>query len=152
MSDKKYILVAEDDKFYANVYKRKLEKEGRYNVPNHDRPVKRADCIGGCRPCPYVGCKFNTYLDVNEKGGIRFNWPGKEPHEVPADQSCVLDMIDRPQKKQWKMDDEQLKMNKLNKLSWVAERLNYCSRQNCEQIEQRALRKVAEEIDDVWFR
>lgn len=28
MSDKKYILVAEDDKFYANIYKIKLAKEG----------------------------------------------------------------------------------------------------------------------------
>lgn len=64
-------------------------------VPVHDRPKTRADCSGVPRPCPYVGCKYNTYLEVKKNGSILFRKPGLEPDEVDPLNSCVLDIIDR---------------------------------------------------------
>ena len=66
-------------------------------VPDHWRPSKRADCLPGgrneCRPCPYVGCKHHTFLQVLEDGRIQFNHPdGVEPWEI--EETCVLDQAD----------------------------------------------------------
>lgn len=59
-----------------------------------DRPRKRADCQEEMRPCPYVGCKFHLYLDVNpETGTIKVNFPGLEPWELTT--SCSLDVAER---------------------------------------------------------
>ncbi len=58
------------------------------------RPQKRSECINGPRPCPWVGCKYNLYLDVNPRtGSIILNFPDKEPWEI--EDSCVLDIADR---------------------------------------------------------
>ena len=55
------------------------------------RPRTRADCVNVPRPCPYVGCPFNLYLDVNERtGSIKLNFPDLEPDEMR--ESCVLDV------------------------------------------------------------
>lgn len=60
------------------------------------RPLTRGDCENGERPCPWVSCRYNLYLDVNEDtGSIKFNFPDREPHEMPADFSCALDVADR---------------------------------------------------------
>lgn len=64
----------------------------------HERPLTRADCLpGGCnehRPCVFVSCKHNLYLDVNEHtGSIKLNTPDLEPGEVY--ESCELDIADR---------------------------------------------------------
>jgi hypothetical protein len=60
------------------------------------RPRTRADCEDGPRPCPYVGCKWNLYLDVNPKtGSIKLNFPDREPWEMPPDASCVLDVAEQ---------------------------------------------------------
>lgn len=62
---------------------------------DHPRPATRAECEPGgalhLRPCPYVGCKHHLFLDPGRaaKGSVRFAFPGKEPHEIPA--SCSLD-------------------------------------------------------------
>lgn len=56
-----------------------------------DAPRCRADCADGPRPCPWVGCKYNLYLDVNpETGTIKFNFPDKEVWEL--EESCALDV------------------------------------------------------------
>jgi hypothetical protein len=61
----------------------------------YDRPKTRGECPEE-RPCPYVGCKWNTFLDVNEDtGSIKYNHAVLEPDEVPAETSCVLDVCDR---------------------------------------------------------
>jgi hypothetical protein len=57
-----------------------------------DRPTKRSQCVDGPRPCPWVSCRYNLYLDVRGDGILRFNFPGKEPHEVF--QSCALDLAE----------------------------------------------------------
>lgn len=61
-------------------------------TPRH-LPRLRAHCIGGRRPCPYVSCKFNLYLDVSPVGSIMPNFPELEPHEML--ESCVLDVAER---------------------------------------------------------
>ena len=61
----------------------------------YDRPKTRADCASVPRPCPYVGCKYSLYLDVTETGSMIFNFPHLEPGQMPANQSCALDLAER---------------------------------------------------------
>ena len=58
----------------------------------HVRPVTRADCVGGERPCPWVSCRHHLYLDVKPSGSVQLNFPDKEPWEIP--QTCALDVAD----------------------------------------------------------
>jgi len=58
------------------------------------RPKRRSECVNGPRPCLWVGCKYNLYLDVNPRtGSIILNFPEKEAWEIK--ESCVLDIADR---------------------------------------------------------
>jgi hypothetical protein len=60
------------------------------------RPKTRAACADVPRPCPFVGCKQNLYLDVSARtGAIKLNFPDLDPDEVPASSSCALDVADR---------------------------------------------------------
>jgi len=61
----------------------------------YDRPRTRGDCANVPRPCPYVACKHSLYLDVSETGSIIFNFPHLDPGEMPAHQSCALDLAER---------------------------------------------------------
>jgi hypothetical protein len=56
------------------------------------RPRTRADCKDLPRPCPFVGCQFNLYLDISHRSGaIRWNYDC-EPWEMVS--SCALDVAD----------------------------------------------------------
>lgn len=58
------------------------------------RPATRAGCADVPRPCPYVSCRYNLYLDVSPKtGAIKVNFPDVEPGDMPG-ASCVLDVAD----------------------------------------------------------
>ena len=58
------------------------------------RPKLRADCAEGERPCPYVSCKYNLYVDVNPRtGSVKMNLPDKELWELA--ETCALDVADR---------------------------------------------------------
>ncbi len=58
------------------------------------RPRTRADCINGPRPCMFVSCKHNLYLDVNpETGSIKLNFPDKEIWEL--EHTCALDVAEK---------------------------------------------------------
>src|SRR3989454_1214264 len=58
------------------------------------RPKSRADCATAARPCPYVSCKFNLYVDVNPRtGSVKMNFPDKELWELS--ETCALDVADR---------------------------------------------------------
>ena len=60
-----------------------------------ERPKTRDECLGGPRPCPLVGCRYNNFLDVSERSGsIKFNHPDREPWDVPPSESCALDVAD----------------------------------------------------------
>lgn len=67
-----------------------LEADGPYW-----RPKTRGDCAKVPRPCPYVACSKNLYLDTSETGSIILNFPHLEPGQMPADRSCSLDLADR---------------------------------------------------------
>jgi hypothetical protein len=58
-----------------------------------DRPVTRAECAEGPRPCPHVSCRHHLYLDVNPSTGtIKLNFPDLEVWELAF--SCALDVAD----------------------------------------------------------
>jgi hypothetical protein len=57
-------------------------------------PKTRGECAGGLRPCPFVSCSHNLYLDVDrQSGSIKLNFPDLEPEELVH--SCALDVADR---------------------------------------------------------
>jgi len=69
---------------------------GRLLYPEkiYNRPQTRGDCSEGLRPCPYVGCKYHLYLDVNqETGSLKLNHPDKEVWEL--EETCALDVAER---------------------------------------------------------
>ena len=71
-------------------------RQGALLMPfmDYSRPVTRAECACGERPCPFVSCKYHLYLDVNpETGSIKLNFPHLEVWEM-AD-TCALDVADR---------------------------------------------------------
>lgn len=87
-----------------------------------DRPKTRADCVNGPRPCPWVGCRYHLYLDVNPStGSIRFNFPRENPEDL--EHSCVLDLAES-----------------CIELKHIAELFNI-SKQRVHQIENKALDK-----------
>jgi hypothetical protein len=58
------------------------------------RPKTRADCVNSPRPCVYVSCKYNLYLDVNpETGSIKLNFRDKEIWEL--EYTCALDVAEK---------------------------------------------------------
>ncbi|MFZ5471258.1 MAG: sigma factor-like helix-turn-helix DNA-binding protein [Myxococcota bacterium] len=58
------------------------------------RPKTRADCVNMPRPCLFVSCKHNLYLDVNpETGSIKLNFPDKEIWELQY--TCALDVAEK---------------------------------------------------------
>jgi len=59
------------------------------------RPRTRGECEDGPRPCPFVGCRYNAWLDVSRGGAVKFNHPDIAPEDMPAAWSCTLDVADR---------------------------------------------------------
>ena len=71
------------------------QEEGRAlaHVDTVTRPKTRGDCQGGVRPCPWVGCRWHLYLDVNPvSGSILFNHPDTDPLDLVH--TCALDVAD----------------------------------------------------------
>jgi len=68
---------------------------GRLLYPNidHWRPKTRADCENVPRPCPYVGCRHNLYLEEKKwSGSLHLAFPDLEPWDMQ--QSCALDIAE----------------------------------------------------------
>jgi hypothetical protein len=62
-------------------------------VEGVERPMTRAECADGPRPCPWVACKHHLYLDINPRtGSIKINFPDLEPWELQH--TCALDVAD----------------------------------------------------------
>ncbi len=57
------------------------------------RPRRRADCIGGPRPCPWLTCRFHLAFDVTPAGGLKENFPGVALEDMA--ETCALDVADR---------------------------------------------------------
>ncbi len=93
------------------------------------RPKTRADCINSPRPCMFVSCKHNLYLDVNpETGSIKLNFPDKEIWELPY--TCALDVAEKGG----------------ITLEEVGEIMNL-TRERIRQVETRGLLKLREAVD-----
>ena len=60
----------------------------------YPKPKTRADCAGVARPCPYVSCRHNLYLDIKRNGAILTNFPDREPWDMPPGESCSLDVAE----------------------------------------------------------
>jgi hypothetical protein len=60
--------------------------------PPFPRPITRADCKEGIRPCPWASCSMRLYLDVTARGGLTLNFPDMEPDELV--ETCALDVAD----------------------------------------------------------
>lgn len=63
-----------------------------------ERPKTRGECVNGPRPCPWVGCKYHLYLDVNHLGSIKINHsPGLDVGAALRGmaETCTLDVADR---------------------------------------------------------
>lgn len=73
-------------------FQRRFGSEEPYRGP---RPATRGACAGGQRPCPFVSCSMNNYLEVTPSGGIGLSQPDLDPHEVHPDYSCALDVAER---------------------------------------------------------
>ena len=70
------------------------EEEELLRLIDAQRPKTRADCMNGPRPCLFVSCKHNLYLDVNpETGSIKLNFPDKEIWELQY--TCALDVAEK---------------------------------------------------------
>lgn len=79
------------------ITKRMLQKENErlqtHGISGimHDRPQFRAECPTE-RPCPYVGCRYNNFIEIGESGNIRLSLEGIDAWE--RRHSCALDMAD----------------------------------------------------------
>ena len=58
-----------------------------------ERPRTRGECPTS-RPCPWVGCRYHLYLEVDPRTGRLFlNFPDLEPWELT--ETCALDVAER---------------------------------------------------------
>jgi len=73
---------------------RTCEREANTKEPpiKTPRPKTRLDCAEQPRPCPWVGCRHNLYLEVSPAGTLIVCQPG-EPGDMV--ESCVLDVVDK---------------------------------------------------------
>jgi hypothetical protein len=55
------------------------------------KPRYRYECKDVPRPCPFVSCKFNNYLDVDKDGEV-YHLP-IAPEEMGETISCTLDAV-----------------------------------------------------------
>jgi len=90
----------------AALTKRELEDARilQFLEPNwdKDRPRVRGDCEPGgkneARPCPWVSCRYNLFLDVKEhadRATIKLNFPHLAgPEEMDPERSCAMDLAD----------------------------------------------------------
>lgn len=99
-------------------------------VVETQRPKVRAECVNGPRPCMWVSCKHNLYLDVNpETGSIKLNFPDKEIGEL--EYTCALDVAEKGG----------------ITLEEVGAIMNL-TRERIRQVETRGLLKLREEVDE----
>jgi len=57
------------------------------------RPVHRADCVDGPRPCPWVGCKHHLAFSVRPSGSLEEHFPGMDIEDL--EETCLLDVAEK---------------------------------------------------------
>ncbi len=78
------------------------------SLPVLQMPATRAGCAAISRPCPFVRCSMNNYLDVTEKGAVKLNFPDLVPGQVDPRRCCALDGADQ-------VDDDERPVDSLAK-------------------------------------
>lgn len=68
------------------------------------RPRVRGDCANSPRPCPWVSCRHNLFLDIDGKGSIKFTHPGLDVDQMVD--TCSLDVADDAIRKALEMPDD----------------------------------------------
>jgi len=65
------------------------DNETEYTHPDGAlRPRTRGECSEVVRPCPYVSCRYNLFIDVTRDGSVVLN-------PIPINgYSCALDVAD----------------------------------------------------------
>lgn len=112
-------------------YRSEMKKnliENSFLEIDHVRPRTRADCRKIPRPCPFVGCKYNTFLDVSHAGSIVFNGCS-DPLEADSGTSCVLDIIE---------NETEIEITEISKIMSIA-------RERVHQILRKSLKKIQQE-------
>lgn len=64
-------------------------------LPVLQRPSVRKECADVPRPCPFVSCRHNMYLDISRRGIVQIAHPDLTPDQMDPRYSCVLDIADR---------------------------------------------------------
>lgn len=82
------------EKLYTSKGKPVVRPPMIYDYPDVERPRTRGDCANVPRPCPFVSCQWNLYLEVKRTGNLWLNFPDREPHEIEPECSCALDVAD----------------------------------------------------------
>lgn len=73
---------------------RREQAEGsRLQLYYGQRPKTRGECANVVRPCPFVSCRQNLYLDVTKEGWLKPNFPHLQPWEMKV--SCALDVAEK---------------------------------------------------------
>ena len=62
-------------------------------IVRYRRPRTREECAQVPRPCPFVGCRYNLYLDETAAGHVYLNFPTVPVLEMKY--SCALDLADQ---------------------------------------------------------
>ena len=91
-------IAVQTEQRFVRVMQHYLISEEEWFNRSLQRPRTRRDCLaGGCnavRPCPWIGCRYNLYLDVHpETGSIKLNYPEKEPWDM--EETCALDIAEQ---------------------------------------------------------
>ena len=132
-SRSKYVVITEtfeSVEWRASQLAKKLSKvpfstpDDVYKDESRVRPKTRGDCVDGERPCMWISCPHNLYLDVDGMN-VRLNFPGLEPEHMRPEKSCSLDIAD---------DGPQSLVDIANVLN--------ISRERARQLEEQALTKV----------
>jgi hypothetical protein len=69
----------------------RVARPGEIDYPDVPRPRTRGECPP--HPCPWVSCRYHLYLDTTEAGGVKVNFPDKEPDEMG--ETCALNVADQ---------------------------------------------------------
>ena len=64
------------------------------DAPDYWRPTTRADCARVQRPCCFVACRYNLFLDTLPEGGIHFTKTDDVLEIAGMGHSCALDVAD----------------------------------------------------------
>jgi hypothetical protein len=73
--------------------RREIAEGVRLQAYYGQRPTTRSQCVDVPRPCPFVSCRSNLYLDVTKQGWLKPNFPNLQPGEMK--ESCARDVAER---------------------------------------------------------